>query len=131
MVAALYGHSSKAQRASVLCSVKASQHAGSGCADPRCVARAAGCMGNTYTTSEQGNMQMVVNHHKTSSRGSPGLVLSITSPKEVDLLQLWELYGRPVVLCGKEEDTGHMFLTKGGQPFTDNSFIHWWTQLHR
>jgi hypothetical protein len=79
---------------------------------------------------------LVTPHHKTTTSGKEGTCLQLTDAEEVKLLQLYEKYGRPVLLAvgaaQREGDDPHeQYLSDSGQPFTSTTLGHWWSKLHR
>lgn len=95
-------------------------------------AAAAGDEGGDGLLGGADTWQLVIHHHKGSSRGAAGQVLQLTDLGERLLLSAWEDWGRPVVLLyGGEEDCEAMYLDDSGQPFTDPTLRRWWQHLER
>ena len=131
MLCTLFGHSSLAQRGSVLCSAKACQYAEQPCVDPQCAAPRV-CKGNGFKPGPDGRpCKLVVIHHKTSNRGGGGQVLLLTDQGEIQLLWQWEAHGRPVLTCGMDGGVTAMFVQENGNPFTPTSISTWFKDCHR
>lgn len=130
MASLAFGHSSYGQRSETVITAKASSHASSACSRRDCAF--AGCRGNRFEciggSSAQGSdqWQLVVPHSKSGQ----GAVLKLTDPEEVQLLEIYERYGRPTLLVNGDQEQA-MYVTANGQPYTQNSLPHWWRELHR
>jgi hypothetical protein len=105
MLGMCVGHVGLTLRISVVCSIKATQFAGSPCQHKGCPLPS--CCGNRLEVmhSEEGGQaqgsgerfRMVVPHHKTASKGITMPTLDIKSSKLTELLHLWQSHGRPRV----------------------------------
>jgi hypothetical protein len=131
MLNLLFGHSSLAQRGSLVCSIKASAHAHMPCMVPNCPMAAfeplAGssaahvCYGNRFVWSAEGTLQIVAPHHKGSGIG----VLLISDVTEKGLLGSYEMFCR-AALNGCDEDAQQMFFDDRGRPFNTGTLNSWW-----
>lgn len=143
MCCTLFGYNCLAQRSEVLCAAKASQHALTACSssEPPCPDPA--CHGVRFECNN-GSWQLVVPHHKGTSRGMAGPVLRIQDTQFKQLLTLYERHARPnllwgadSVLAGIDGDDAEsglpltMFVTDTGQAYTDQSLGEWWKGLHK
>jgi hypothetical protein len=128
MTMTAFGQSSLAQRGLVLATAKATAHALEPCARPDCPAPGI-CTGNGYqlVAGPSGpKLQLSIPHHKTKVAG-PVLV---ASPREQQMVLLYERRGRPALLLPGREETA-MYLTADGAAFTDEGISRWWKDLHR
>jgi hypothetical protein len=138
MLNLLFGHTSLAQRGSLLCSIKASAHAHKPCEVPNCPMAAfeplAGtsaanvCYGNRFVWTgegeDEGALQIVAPHHK----GSGLAVLLVSDPTERSLLGTYELLCRPTI-SGCDEEAQQMFFDNRGRPFNNVTLNEWWRSL--
>lgn len=143
MLCTLFGYSSLAQRSEVLCAAKASQHAQTACSNSEPPCPDPNCRGVRFECNT-GAWQLVVPHHKGTSRGMAGQVLRMQDAQVMKLLTLYEKYARPSLLWGPDSvlagidgddaESGMplaMFVTGTGQAYTDQSLGEWWRQLHK
>ena len=143
MVCFVFGHSSLAQRAAVLRTIKASVHAHVPCEEEGCALRgafqplpgtnpASTCYGNRFVWTEDSGdgegaeLQIVAPHHKGSGSG----VLLVGDASERHLLAIYELRARPAISkC--DEEVREMFLDDLGCAFTYSSLDAWWIRVLR
>ncbi|KAL6747873.1 hypothetical protein V8C86DRAFT_3033356 [Haematococcus lacustris] len=135
MLCTAFGHSSLAQRSMVLVSLKASQYAAQPCDRDGCVGFSMGCLGNRVQHAD-GQWKLVIPHTKTSSRGVTGVVLTLTDPKELQLLHAYETRARSVLiqpqLCegDGQQLVQTLYLNSQGLPYTVENLAKWWKRLH-
>ena len=166
MVVTAMGHTALMHRGSVLLSIKASSFAATPCPKGDKCPAAGLCYGNRvervaegagqrpfsspYTSLPQpSQLQLVLPHHKTSSRGVAGVALPFTCPLACQLLEAYERRARPVLAfvadggrprkrgrgaagaaaLGVEEEA--LFVDDHGRSFTSESLCNWWKKVHR
>ncbi|KAL6758739.1 hypothetical protein V8C86DRAFT_3025262 [Haematococcus lacustris] len=74
--------------------------------------------------------------HLTSSRGVTGVVLTLTDPKELQLLHAYETRARPVLLQPQlcegdgQQLVQTLYLNSQGLPYSVENLAKWWKRLH-
>jgi hypothetical protein len=147
MLAMAVGHVGPTIRLSIIMSLRTQLYPDLPCSLAVCTFP--GCKGNrlhrrppppgppgqdALTITPSSDLELIVHHHKTSSRGKAYPPVPILSPKLHKLLNVWEMLGRPKVVDAAQatnpnyKDPATLFLTDKGRAY--KSLSKWSNKVH-